>query len=212
MAHYESDAELYEELGGILRNLLGNTERLTQLRHADAVVQFAFEQPDARVTIDVREGHDPRIDFGETELQPEVVLAMGADVGRAVLTGEKSIAVALAHGEIRTKGAAGKVLRIVPATVGAHEVEPDQPLPEPGRAAAAEDAPAAEGEAPAAEGPAAEQSAEQPEGAEAPAEEAAAEDAPAEDAAAAEEPAAEEQPAEGEQADATEGAEESADS
>jgi len=153
MAHFESDAEVYDQLGGILNNLVYNSARREQLRQADAVVQFAFRQPDATVTIDVRARKPARIDLGETKLRADVVLAMDADTGRALLTGELSPALALARGDVRTKGPVAKVLRIVPATVGAHEVEADlEPEPEapaPAPEAPAAEAPAAEAEAPA---------------------------------------------------------------
>lgn len=156
MAHFESDAEVYDQLGGILNNLVYNSARREQLRQADAVVQFAFRSPDATVTLDVRANKTPRVDLGETKLRADIVLAMDADTGRALLTGELSPTVALARGDVRTKGPVAKVLRLVPATVGAHEVEADlEPEPEPAPAAeaapAAEEAPAAEAEAPAAE-------------------------------------------------------------
>src|SRR4051812_49592884 len=84
---------------------------------------------------------------------------MDADTGRALLTGELSPTVALARGDVRTKGPVAKVLRLVPATVGAHEVEPTEqvevsalaPGPAGGEAAAEEAAPQAE--APEAEAP-----------------------------------------------------------
>jgi putative sterol carrier protein len=146
MAHFESDAEVYDQLGGILNNLVYNSARREQLRQADAVVQFAFRQPDATVTLDVRAHKPARIELGETKLRVDVVLAMDADTGRALLTGELSPTLALARGDVRTKGPVGKVLRIVPATVGAHEVEADlEPEPE-APAAPAVEAPAAEAE------------------------------------------------------------------
>jgi len=151
MAHFESDAEVYDQLGGILNNLVYNSARREQLRQADAVVQFAFRQPDATVTIDMRARKPARIDLGETKLRADVVLAMDADTGRALLTGELSPTLALARGDVRTKGPVGKVLRIVPATVDAHEVEADlEPEPE-APATPAVETPAAEAEAPAAE-------------------------------------------------------------
>src|SRR3954469_16643998 len=142
MAHFESDAEVYDQLGGILNNLVHNSARREQLRQADAVVQFAFRAPDATVTFDVRAGKRVRLDLGETKLRPDVVLAMDADTGRALLTGELSPTVALARGDVRTKGPVSKVLRLVPATVGAHEVEADlepepEPVPQPQAVAAA---------------------------------------------------------------------------
>src|SRR3954453_9386267 len=132
MAHFETDAEVYDQLGGILNNLVYNSARREQLRQADAVVQFSFRQPDATVTLDVRANKTPRIDLGETKLRADVVFAMDADTGRALLTGELSPTIALARGDVRTKGPVSKVLRVVPATVGAHEVEADlEPEPEP---------------------------------------------------------------------------------
>jgi putative sterol carrier protein len=187
MAHFETDAEVYDQLGGILNNLVYNSARREQLRQADAVVQFAFRQPDATVTLDVRANKTPRVELGETKLRADVVLAMDADTGRALLTGELSPTVALARGDVRTKGPVSKVLRLVPATVGAHEVEADlEPEPEP------EPTPAPPAEAAAPEAEAAEAATvDPPAEAEAPA----AEDAPAEDAPVAEshpEPPAEE--------------------
>jgi putative sterol carrier protein len=180
MAHYETDAEVYDQLGGILTNLVYNTARREQLHQADAVVQFAFRHPDAIVTLDVRANKQARVDLGDTKLRADVVLAMDADTGRAILHGELNPTLALARGDVRTKGPVGKVLRVVPATVGAHEVEADLPIeapPEPQAAAPEPEAAAPEAEAPApeAEAPAPEAEAPAPE---APAEAAA--DAPAE--------------------------------
>jgi putative sterol carrier protein len=202
MAHFETDAEVYDQLGGILNNLVYNSARREQLRQADAVVQFAFREPSATVTLDVRANKKVRIDLGETKLRADVVLAMDADTGRALLTGELSPTIALARGDVRTKGPVAKVLRVVPATVGAHEVEADlEPEPEVVEAPKAEAAPAAEAEAPAA----AEEAApvDPPAAEETPAAEAeapAADETPAAEAAPAAEPeaapAAEETPAE----------------
>jgi putative sterol carrier protein len=138
MAHFESDAEVYDQLGGILNNLVYNAERRALLLQADAVVDFAFRDPDATVTLDLRANKTPRIHLGDSKLRPDVVLAMDADTGRALLTGELSPTIALARGDVRTKGPVAKVLRLVPATVGASEVEADlEPEPEPTPAPAA---------------------------------------------------------------------------
>ena len=179
MAHYETDAEVYEQLGGILTNLVYNAARREQLHQADAVVQFAFRHPDATVTLDVRASKPPRVDLGDTKLRADVVFAMDADTGRAILHGELSPTLALARGEVRTKGPVGKVLRVVPVTVGAHEVEADLPIeappePEPEQVATAEDAAAVEPEA----APAEDEAAAEPEAAPTEAEAEAAPEAP----------------------------------
>jgi putative sterol carrier protein len=144
MAHFESDAEVYDQLGGILNNLVYNAERRALLIQADAVVQFAFRDPNATVTLDVRANKTPRVELGDSKLRADVVLSMDADTGKALLTGELSPTIALARGDVRTKGNVAKVLRLVPATVKAHEVEADlEPEPEPTPAPAAEETPAA---------------------------------------------------------------------
>jgi hypothetical protein len=129
MAHFETDTEVYERLGGIFRTLVGDAARLEQLRQADAVVQFAFRAPDATVTLDVRAGRPPQVDLGATELRPELVLAMDADTGHALLHGEVSPTIALARGQVRTKGPVGKLLRVLPAAVASHELEADPSEP-----------------------------------------------------------------------------------
>src|SRR6476659_2266878 len=100
MAHFETDAEVYDQLGGILNNLMYNAARREQLRQADAVVQFAFRAPDATVTLDVRAHKRPRIDLGATKLRADVVLSMDADTGRALLFGELNATIALARGDV----------------------------------------------------------------------------------------------------------------
>jgi putative sterol carrier protein len=198
MAHFESDAEVYDQLGGILNNLVYNAERRALLLQADAVVQFAFRDPNATVTLDVRANKTPRVELGESKLRADVVLAMDADTGKALLTGELSPTIALARGDVRTKGPVAKVLRLVPATVGASEVEADLE-PEPAPPAEAPAAPEAEAAPPA----------EEPTGPEA-AEESAAVDPPAEAEEPAPAPAAEEAPAEALHAEETPPAEEPA--
>lgn len=113
MAHFASEAEVYEQIGRRLSDLLADETTAAQLRSADGVVQYRHSEPDATITLDLRESAEPRVDLGETELQPEVVLAMDADVAHRLWSGEANIVASLARGEIRTKGPVAKVLRLV---------------------------------------------------------------------------------------------------
>jgi hypothetical protein len=118
MAPFESDTEVYEAIAPFLRELVGDTGALASLRGADAVVQYAFRKPDAAITFDARAGKDPQIVTGGTELVPDVVLQMDADVGRSLLSGELHPMLALTRGDIRTKGPAAKVLAVLGAKAG----------------------------------------------------------------------------------------------
>jgi hypothetical protein len=60
------------------------------------------------------EEREPQVDLGDTTLHPEVVLQLDADMAHRFWLGELNPAVALAKGEIRTRGPVSKVLGLVP--------------------------------------------------------------------------------------------------
>ena len=55
-----------------------------------------------------------QVDLGETTLHPEVVLQLDADTAHRFWLGQLNAAVALANGDIRTRGPVAKVLGLVP--------------------------------------------------------------------------------------------------
>jgi hypothetical protein len=135
MAPFESDTEVYESLGPLLTDLVRDAGALAQLRRADAVVQYTFRHPDATITVDVREGRNPRVETGASNLRADLVLVMDADVGERLLNGELNPMLALARGELRTKGPVAKLLRVIPA-VSARSGEPAEVEVAEGQAAA----------------------------------------------------------------------------
>jgi putative sterol carrier protein len=135
MAPFESDTEVYESLGPLLTDLVRDAGALAQLRRADAVVQYTFRHPDATITVDVREGRNPRVETGASNLRADLVLVMDADVGERLLNGELNPMLALARGELRTKGPVAKLLRVMPA-VSARSGEPAEVEVAEGQAAA----------------------------------------------------------------------------
>jgi hypothetical protein len=146
MAPFESDTEVYESLGPLLTDLVRDAGALAQLRRADAVVQYTFRHPDATITVDVREGRNPRVETGASNLRADLVLVMDADVGERLLNGELNPMLALARGELRTKGPVAKLLRVIPA-VSARSGEPAEVEVAEGQAAAGAEGDAAAGDA-----------------------------------------------------------------
>ena len=122
MGHYESAEAVQDELGGILRNVLGNEQRLAAVRRTDSIVRFAFSEPDASVTWHVRVAAQPRIEIGESSAKPDLILAMTSDVGRALLLGERSSLSILGGGEIAMKGSVAKLLTVLESLAGASEL------------------------------------------------------------------------------------------
>ena len=54
------------------------------------------------------------VDFGESEMEPEVTMSMAADTGHRFWLGGVNVTVALARGEIKASGPVAKILKLVP--------------------------------------------------------------------------------------------------
>jgi len=115
MPLFSDEQDVYTHLGKLFEDLAADASLASQLKRADTVVQYAYSDPDARITLRLLAGDDPvAVAFGDTEWEPEVVLSMPADTGHRVLLGKVNLTVALARGEIKTKGPVAKILKLVP--------------------------------------------------------------------------------------------------
>jgi len=115
VSYFRDEAEVYEYIGGLLQSIVGDEELATRFQRANTVMQYQYSDPDARITVKLIDGEDPRVDLGPTELEPEVVMTMTADVAHRFWLGEVNVTVALARGQMRAKGPVAKILRLVPA-------------------------------------------------------------------------------------------------
>jgi hypothetical protein len=209
MALFNDPQEVYGAFGRLLFDLVNDAEQMGRFQRTGNTVQWVLRRPDAMITVQTVPEVTPQIDLGPTRLRPDVVLTMDAETAHQFFLGELNPTVALAHGQIKTRGPAAKVLELIPLLRPAFDryraiVEEAgdgfpaaialRPEPRPARRPA-EAAPAAEAEPAAEEAPEAEAAkeeapaaeAEPAEGAESPAE---AKEAPAEGEAS---PAAEEE-------------------
>ena len=82
---------------------------------ADTCVRYELHDPDAAITVGSRGGEPVRVDFGETDQEPEVVIEMGADIAHRYLLGELDLTVALARGQVLAEGPVTKILAVLPA-------------------------------------------------------------------------------------------------
>ena len=114
MAYFKDEQDLYSCLGQLLVDLVADAELAAAFKEANAVVQFECVDPEARITLKLIEGEDARVDLGPTELEPEVVLSMEADVAHRFWLGKLNPTMALARGQIKTRGPMGKMLKLVP--------------------------------------------------------------------------------------------------
>lgn len=138
MATYDGAEAVYDELGGVFRRVLADPERLARLQRADAIVRFDLREPDAKLTCLARIGAPGVLATGETDVRPDLILTMEADMLRGLMFGERSPMAALTAGEIALKGPVAKLLRVLEALVGASEAEAVASASEVGTSAGAE--------------------------------------------------------------------------
>jgi putative sterol carrier protein len=68
------------------------------------------------ITVRLQEGQPADVDFGQTEMEPEVTMSMKADVAHRFWLGKVNVTMAIARGEIKPEGPVAKILKLVPLT------------------------------------------------------------------------------------------------
>jgi putative sterol carrier protein len=112
---YFADAhEIYTLIGGLFEELAGDAELERQFRAANTTVQYRYRNPEAQITVRTVVDEPVRIDVGDTDMEPQVVMTMDADVAHRFWLGEINVTVALARGQMHAKGPVAKVLKLVP--------------------------------------------------------------------------------------------------
>jgi putative sterol carrier protein len=111
---FKDDQEVYQYIGKLFQDLTHDQELLPKFRRADTVVQYRYSNPDSQITVKMKEGEEPQVDLGPTQLEPEIVMLMEADTAHKFWLGNVNVTLALAKGEIKAKGPVAKLLRLVP--------------------------------------------------------------------------------------------------
>ncbi|UJA19252.1 sterol carrier protein [Thermoleophilia bacterium SCSIO 60948] len=116
MSFFNSDEELYETIGKLFVDLAADEELAPKFRAANTIVRYEYTKPDAAITVRLQEGQPGDVDFGESEMEPDVVMKMEADTAHRFWLGKVNPTVALARGKIKATGPVSKLLKLVPLT------------------------------------------------------------------------------------------------
>lgn len=114
MPYFKDAEDVYRHLGRLFEDIIADEDLGARFKAADTVVQIRMRRPDSQLTLKTLEAEDQQIDFGVTELRPEVVLAMDADTAHRFWLGKVNVTVALARGQISARGPVAKILKLVP--------------------------------------------------------------------------------------------------
>ena len=114
MPLFQSADEVYDTLGKLFAELAVDEDLAPKLRAANTIVQYCYTEPEATITVRLQEGQPGDVDFGESEMEPEVTMSMAADVAHRFWLGQVDVTSALARGEIKASGPVAKILKLVP--------------------------------------------------------------------------------------------------
>jgi putative sterol carrier protein len=111
---FKDDQEVYQYIGKLFEDLADDDELGPRFRKADTIVQYRYSNPDSMITVKMKDGEDGQVDFGETNLEPEIVMTMEADTAHKFWLGNVNVTMALAKGQMKAKGPVAKILKLVP--------------------------------------------------------------------------------------------------
>jgi hypothetical protein len=116
MAYFKDAQEVYDTIGKLFVELAADEELGPKFRKANTIVRYEHRDPDSPITVRMKEDESPDVDFGETEMEAEVVMSMEADTAHRFWLGRVNVPVALARGQIKASGPVAKILKLVPLT------------------------------------------------------------------------------------------------
>jgi putative sterol carrier protein len=114
--YFKDEPEVYQFIGKLFQDLAVDEVLFPQFQKANTIVQFPFKSPKSQITLKIKEGEAGQVDLGPTELVPEVVMTMDADVAHRFWLGQVNVTVALARGQMKAKGPVAKILKLLPLT------------------------------------------------------------------------------------------------
>jgi putative sterol carrier protein len=114
LPYFKDADEVYAFIGKLFEDLANDEELAPKFRKANTIVQYQYRNPESTITVNLLEGDEGRVDCGETDMDPEVVMSMEADTAHRFWLGKVNVTVALARGQMKAKGPVAKILKLVP--------------------------------------------------------------------------------------------------
>jgi putative sterol carrier protein len=114
LGYFQNEQEVYDTIGKLFEDLRDDAELFPKFQEADTIVRYEFSEPESQITVKMLDGEPGQVDFGPSEMEPEVTMSMSADTAHRFWLGKVNITVALARGQIKAQGPVAKVLKLVP--------------------------------------------------------------------------------------------------
>jgi putative sterol carrier protein len=116
LGYFKDAQEVYDTIGELFTELAADEELAPKFRQANTIVQYQHRDPDSTITVRLMQDEPTDVDFGETDMEPEVLMSMDADIAHRFWLGQVNVTTALARGQIKASGPVAKILKLVPLT------------------------------------------------------------------------------------------------
>jgi hypothetical protein len=114
MGYFKSAGEVYEYIGGALRQAGEDALLGPRLRAVNLTLQLAYSDPESYLTVRLRQPYEV-IDGGR-DAHADVSVSMPADIAHSYWRGEFNVGVGLANGQVTVTGPISKILKLGPVT------------------------------------------------------------------------------------------------
>ncbi len=119
MGLFKDSKELESVFNSFIKEVLSHPIIGPKLDRAKMIVQFQYTDPDAQITIDLKNSISDadvsaKITWGETLLVPDVTFKQSADFSNRFWQGKENVIAALAKRQVSAKGSITKALQLIP--------------------------------------------------------------------------------------------------
>jgi len=130
MAVFKDSKQFYETVGELMDRAKKDPNVGPKIAKSGSIIQFKYTEPDAVTTINAKDkptqaGAFIDVIHGPTNLVPDIVMSMKADVSHAFWQGKVDLVGAIARKQmVIEKGALPKILKLVPAITPLFKIYP----------------------------------------------------------------------------------------
>lgn len=129
MAVFKDAAMVYECLGALFDHVAQDPVLGPKLGSSGLIIRFTYTDPESQITVDTKnpppEGKFFTVYYGASDLKPEVLMSMKADVGHTFWLGKVNLLWALARRQIVAEGPIPKILKLLPIITPAYKLYPE---------------------------------------------------------------------------------------
>lgn len=124
MPIFRNTDQLYEVMQELWTWIKNAPEVSDQLLKSKLIVRFNYQNPEGQLTVDGSKSGELIIIPGDCETTPDVEIFMQSDLAHEFWLGKVNVPAAMMQGKIKSKGAMGKALVLLPAIKPVYSVYP----------------------------------------------------------------------------------------